>query len=132
MAVSSARRKVITWPSARYGRPPVRPALAPVWLDYRNRLAALVAAMVGLVLWAGGADVLLRGVLDQTALNAVAAAWVTGSLAAVGWLGAFRCPFCGKPFHWDLWVANPIARQCLHCGFERWRDPDAARVLGRR
>ena len=110
----------------------MRPVLAPAWLDYRNRLAAVVAAIVGLVLWLGGGDALLRAVLGETALNALAAAWLTGSLAALGWLAAFRCPFCGEHFHWDLWVANPVTRQCLHCGFERWRDPEAARALRRR
>lgn len=109
----------------------MRPDLAPAWLDYRNRLAALVAAIVGLVLWAGGADAPLRAALGEAALNGLAAAWITGSVAALGWLAAFRCPFCGKCFHWDLWIANPVARACLHCGFERWRDPDAARLLRR-
>jgi Zn ribbon nucleic-acid-binding protein len=107
----------------------VRAPLAPAWLDYRNRLAALVAAIVGLVLWAGGLDAPLRAGLGAAGTNAIAAAWVTGSIAVLGWFAAFRCPFCGRCFHWTLWVANPVARRCLHCGFERWRDPDAARAL---
>ncbi len=109
------------------------PKLAPVWLDYRARLLALVVALVGLVLWAGGLGAALGGVMgDEGAAHAVAAAWLTASAWALGRFAAFRCPFCGKCFHWTLWFANPIAAACLHCGFEKWRDPHAARALGRR
>jgi hypothetical protein len=107
--------------------------LAPVWRDYRNRLAALVLAIVGLVLWADGADTLLAGTLASDALgHAAAAGWITFALGALVWYGAFPCPFCGRCFHWTLWVVNPVADRCLHCGFRKWRDPDAARVLSRR
>jgi Zn ribbon nucleic-acid-binding protein len=107
--------------------------LAPVWRDYRNRLAALVIGIVGLVLWADGADGFLGDLLTgDAALHALAAAWITGTAGALVWLAAFRCPYCGKCFHWTLWVANPIADHCLHCGFQKWRDPHAARALGRR
>jgi hypothetical protein len=107
--------------------------LSPAWRDYRNRLAALVIASVGLVLWADGADALLGEVLgSDTFVHALAAAWITATAGALVWYGAFPCPFCGRCFHWTLWVANPIADRCLHCGFRKWRDPDAARVLSRR
>ncbi|HEX9398848.1 MAG TPA: hypothetical protein VF912_01965 [Anaeromyxobacter sp.] len=108
------------------------PPLAPAWLDYRKRLGALVAAVVGLALGAGGALSALRDLAgSDTPGNLLASAWITGSVAALGWFAAFRCPFCGERFHWTLWVANPIARACLHCGFEKWRDPHAARALAR-
>ena len=90
--------------------------LAPAWRDYRNRLAAVVAAIVGLVLYLDGGDALLRDLL------------VTDGLVD----GAFPCPWCRASFHWTLWDVNPIADRCLHCGFRKWRDPDAARVLTRR
>ncbi len=108
------------------------PPLAPAWLDYRIRLGAVVAAVAGLALGAGGALSLLGELAGSDApANLLAAAWITGSVAALGWFAAFRCPFCGERFHWTLWVANPIARACLHCGFEKWRDPHAARALAR-
>jgi uncharacterized metal-binding protein (TIGR02443 family) len=108
------------------------PRLAPAWLDYRNRLGALVVALVGLVVGAGGALSSLRDLAGGDAPgNLVAAAWITGSVAATAWYAAFRCPFCGERFHFTLWIANPIARECLHCGFKKWRDPHAARTLAR-
>jgi hypothetical protein len=111
----------------------VFPKLAPAWLDYRTRLAVLLVAIVGLVLWADGLGPILREALGTDGpLHLLAAAWTTGSVAALVWFAAFPCPFCGKCFHWTLWVANPIAGSCLHCGFEKWRDPDAGRALTRR
>jgi hypothetical protein len=108
--------------------------LAPAWRDYRNRLAVLVLAIVGLVLWADGLDGVLSDVLGSDAVvHAIAAGWLTLATGALVWYGAFRCPFCEERFHWTLWVINPIADRCLHCGFRKWRDPQAARALdGRR
>ena len=106
--------------------------LAPAWIDYRNRLGAVVLAIVGVVLWLDGLDGLARRVLGSDgAVHLLQAAWTTGAIAALGWWAAFRCPFCRNPFHWTLWVANPVADACLHCGFRKWRDPDAARALRR-
>jgi hypothetical protein len=111
----------------------LNPSLAPAWRDHRNRLAAVVVAIVGLVLWADGADAFLGGVLGSDALvHALGAAWLTGALGALVWYFAFPCPFCGGFFHWTIWVVNPIADRCLRCGFRKWRDPDAARVLSQR
>jgi hypothetical protein len=111
----------------------LNPSLAPAWRDYRNRLAAVVVAIVGLVLWADGADAILRDLLESDALvHALGAAWLTGGLGALVWYGAFSCPFCGGSFHWTLWTVNPVADRCLHCGFRKWRDPHAAKVLSER
>lgn len=103
--------------------------LAPAWLDYRNRLGAVVAAIVGFILWFDGLDEVGRHVLGDGLVHLLEAAWTTGAFAALVWYGAFRCPFCTKHFHWTVWVANPIAGECLHCGFRKWRDPHAARAL---
>jgi Zn ribbon nucleic-acid-binding protein len=104
--------------------------LAPAWLDYRNRLAATAVAAVGIVLWIGGLGAALRVLLDDgAALHALEAAWLTGAIASLGWLAAFRCPSCGHPFHWTLWWANPVADECLHCGFRKWRDPRPVREI---
>jgi hypothetical protein len=110
----------------------VPPKLAPAWLDYRRRLAVLVVAVVGLVLWAGGVGTLGLPLASDAALDALAAAWLTGSAWALVRLALFPCPYCGKWFHMTTWIANPIAAECLHCGFAKWRDPDAARALTRR
>lgn len=107
--------------------------LAPVWLDYRNRLGLVVGAIVGFVLWVDGIDDVARRILGEGgALHLLEAGWTTGAIAALVWYAAFRCPYCGKCFHWTLWVANPVADACLHCGFKKWRDPHAARAFRRR
>ncbi|SRR6266498_826999 len=105
------------------------PSLAPVWRDYLTRRRVLASALVGLV-----PIVMTFGELagSDTPRHLVAAAWITGSVGAALWFAAFRCPFCRNPFHWTLWVANPLSSECLHCGFRKWRDPHAARVLTRR
>ncbi len=110
----------------------MRPKLAPAWVNYRNRVGLLLLAIVGLVLWADGIGPILHELLGDGPLSALAAAWATLTVGAVVWYAAFPCPFCGACFHWTLWVANPLADRCLHCGFQKWRDPHAARALGRR
>jgi Zn ribbon nucleic-acid-binding protein len=104
--------------------------LHPAWREYRRRLRALVAscAATAAIAWgvsAPGDEVaeLVRRVLLSAAL--------TACVAAVVWFAGFRCPYCGQHFHWTWWVSNPFARRCLHCGFEKWRDPHAARGLRR-
>ena len=64
-------------------------------------------------------------------LYVIEAAWTTGAIASLLWYAAFRCPFCGEFFHWTIWIANPVADACVHCGFRKWRDPHAARSLRR-
>jgi Zn ribbon nucleic-acid-binding protein len=54
---------------------------------------------------------------------------MTGTAGALAWYGAFPCPFCGRCFHLTIWIANPVADRCVHCGFRKWRDPHAGRVL---
>ncbi len=107
--------------------------LPPVWRDYLTRVAVLLTALVGLVIGLGGAGAALAELPGGDAvLHVVAAAWITGSVGSLVWFGAFRCPSCGGHFHWTLWVVNPVSNACLHCGFRKWRDPDAARALSRR
>lgn len=108
------------------------PPLAPAWLDYRTRLGVLVAALVGIALGVGGFVTVLRELAGSDAPgHLLASAWLTGTFASLVWYAAFPCPFCGKCFHWTLWVANPITGECLHCGFKKWRDPHAARAFAR-
>jgi Zn ribbon nucleic-acid-binding protein len=106
------------------------PSLAPAWRDYRTRRRSAACALAGLapaLVAATRAWPLVT--LGESAGPLLAAAWLTGTFAAVSWFAAFRCPFCGEFFHWTLWVANPLSGECLHCGFRRWRDPEAARAL---
>jgi hypothetical protein len=110
----------------------VPPKLAPAWLDYRARLTVLVVGVVGLVVWVGGIDSLGARFASEAALDALAAAWLTGCVGALVRLALFPCPYCGKWFHMTTWNANPITSECLHCGFAKWRDPDAARAFTRR
>lgn len=107
--------------------------LAPVWRDYRTRrrvLAAAVVAAVPALAWSTKALPELTG--STAPGHVLLAAWLTALVGAAAWFASFRCPFCGDPFHWTLWVANPFSDRCLHCGFRRWRDPQAARAFARR
>lgn len=109
------------------------PKLAPVWRNYRIRrglLAALIAGLVPVLAWSTKALPELTG--TDAPGHALLAAWITAFLGAAGWFASFRCPFCGRHFHWTIWVANPLSDACLHCGFRKWRDPDAARALAPR
>src|SRR5512140_3721577 len=107
----------------------MRTPLHEAWRDYRaRRRTALAVGAIGLPL-AWTAPVI--GGLGASAMahHVLAAAWATACVASVAWFAAFRCPFCHAHFHWTWLVSNPFADRCLHCGFERWRDPDAARQL---
>jgi len=107
--------------------------LPPVWRDYRTRRRVLAAALAGLVPVLTQTGTALRDLTgSDTPHHLLASAWITASVAALGWFAAFRCPFCASPFHWTLWVANPLSRECLHCGFRKWRDPRPARAFARR
>lgn len=101
------------------------PPLHPVWRDYRNRQRAALLAVGGLA-----AARLLGVMLDPWAGVALLAASAssTACVAAAVWFASFRCPFCGKHFHWTWLVGNPFSARCLHCGFEKLRDPEAARA----
>ncbi|HEX9242153.1 MAG TPA: hypothetical protein VF875_06880, partial [Anaeromyxobacter sp.] len=58
--------------------------LAPAWRDYRNRLAAVVVAIVALVLWVDGGDATMTEVLASDALlHALEAAWITCTTGAL-------------------------------------------------
>jgi hypothetical protein len=83
------------------------------------------------MVWSTGALLGRSGAL-AVALPFVLSAWSTSFVAAITWFAAFRCPHCRRHFHWTWIVANPLSRACLHCGFEKWRDPDAARAYRRR
>ena len=110
------------------------PPLHRAWRDYRNRQRAVLLALAGYLPLVRGAGAALRAWTgDPTPERILAAAWWTACVAAVVWFGSFRCPFCALPFHWTWLVSNPFSRRCLHCGFEKRRDPDAAGVYaGRR
>ena len=104
--------------------------LHPAWREYRRRLRALLASTAATLVIAGYASA-PDGALTQLARRVLLSAGLTACVAAVVWFASFRCPLCDRHFHWTWWVSNPFARRCLHCGFEKWRDPRAARELGR-
>ena len=101
------------------------PSLHPVWRDYRTRQRAVVIAALAVA--AARLAAHASGSWAAIAPLATAAA-ATACVAAVVWFAMFRCPFCANHFHWTWLVSNPFARRCLHCGFEKLRDPEAARA----
>lgn len=99
--------------------------LHAVWRDHRTRWWTVVAAAA---LLAGARIAALScGAWAEIAPVATAAS-ATACLAAVVWFASFRCPFCANHFHWTWLVSNPFAARCLHCGFEKLRDPEAGRA----
>ena len=108
---------------------PMEDLLPTSWRDYRNRRTAVLAA-IGAWLpmhWAGMS--LARFAASRVPHLLLDAGWATGCVAAIAWFLAFRCPWCGAHFHWTVWVGNPFAGTCLHCGFRKWKDPEGARRL---
>jgi hypothetical protein len=104
--------------------------LHPAWREYRRRVRALLASCAVTAVVAGLVSAPGEPA-GQLARRVLLSAGLTACVAAVVWFACFRCPFCGRHFHWTWWVSNPFARRCLHCGFEKWRDPHAARPLRR-
>jgi hypothetical protein len=88
-----------------------------------------VAAAVALAPVLAAASESMRGLSAKEFFFAL---WATVAVSAVVRFASFRCPYCTQPFHWTWIVANPFSRTCLHCGFAKWRDPDAARAYGAR
>jgi hypothetical protein len=116
----------------RLDRDRAEPGLHPAWREYRRRVRALLGAGgATLVVAAAVAAFAPAGELAALLRRALLSAGLTACVAALAWLAGFRCPFCGRPFHWTWWISNPLARRCLHCGFEKWRDPCSARELRR-
>ncbi len=106
--------------------------LHPVWRDYRTRRRALLAILAVIPILAG-AGVSMPGASPMDGPTSLLfSAWITSFVAGAAWFASFRCPFCSRHFHWTWLVANPLSDECLHCGFEKWRDPHAARAYGRR
>ena len=101
------------------------PPLHPVWRNHRTRRWTVVAAAALLA----GARIAAPSSGSWAGIAPVAlAASATACVAAVVWFASFRCPFCANHFHWTWLVSNPFAARCLHCGFEKLRDPDAGRA----
>jgi Zn ribbon nucleic-acid-binding protein len=107
----------------------MRVGLAAVWRDYRNRRRSLLAALAAAPILAATTTLGLPSVPAQaSAHHVLLATWATSLVAAVVWFARFRCPHCAERFHWTWLVANPFSRECLHCGFEKWRDPHGGRA----
>ena len=98
--------------------------LPAVWRDYRNRRRWLLAAVAVAPIVAAAGESAPGTLGSHVTLLALSA---TSLVAAVVWFAGFRCPHCKRPFHWTWLIANPLSRECLHCGFAKWRDPHAAR-----
>ena len=98
--------------------------LSPVWRTYRAWRRVGCAAMLATFL-----VVPLEGIAHGRLPFTVAHyALMALAMVAIGRVGSFRCPRCGKWFHTRTTPApigqtNPFARMCLNCGLPRWTDP---------
>lgn len=106
--------------------------LAPEWRDYRKRCRLVLATVAVFPMMAVAGPALFALEHWDVPARLLLALCATSLIAAVAWFAGFRCPFCTRPFHWTWLVANPLSRECLHCGFAKWRDPHGARHLGGR
>ena len=97
---------------------------ATSWRDLRRRTLAEVCTKVSFVV------LMLLGLsLDQNWLGWPASVLALAWMGIHGWLRAFRCPFCGKPFaSLGFWGFNPAMiippYRCLHCGVRKGAKPD--------
>lgn len=103
--------------------------LAPEWRDYRNRRRLVLGTLAVIPMLAVAAPALFAVGVNDVSAHVLLASCATSLVAGVGRFAAFRCPYCTRPFHWTWIVANPLSRECLHCGFAKWRDPHGAREL---
>jgi hypothetical protein len=106
--------------------------LHPVWRDYRNRRRALAVVLAVIPVLAAAGMSLRALTAAGGSAQLLLSAWATSVVASALWFAGFRCPFCSRHFHWTWIIANPLSDRCLHCGFEKWRDPHLARAYGRR
>jgi hypothetical protein len=69
-----------------------------------------------------------RKLVPGTVFSVAEWTWLGVWMFALGHVGSFRCPRCGKFFHTRLTPppighSNPLSRKCLNCGLPRGMDP---------
>lgn len=102
------------------------------WSEYRRRRRWMVITMltylpgVGLI---GYALSLLIG--PDTAFPVVGGFWMLALLITIRRVASFPCPNCRRPFFCRSMIGNPLAVECMNCGFPKWEEvkPETAAVF---
>jgi hypothetical protein len=105
------------------------------WNEYNRRRRALIVAYLMLPLW-GAIGSMFSALVRRVGLADVANyafAWpvLLPLCAAKFRVLRWRCPRCRKPYHFksrylyaDFW-----ARQCLHCGLQKWQKSEKDQLV---
>jgi hypothetical protein len=103
------------------------------WAEYKRRRRAFWLALCLAPLW------IIPGALISSLLVVAGLGykWVTFlavalpplvsiEVAYTRWI-RWRCPRCGKPFHFGWLYGNALSRRCIHCGLPLWTTGDQPR-----
>lgn len=93
--------------------------------DYRSRRNILWIVFATCVSGALALALSLQWLFDsEVPVSAVVAAWMIAFVVAGARMSWWPCPRCGRSFFSTLWMQNPLATRCVHCGLPKWAgDP---------
>ena len=95
------------------------------WDDYRKRRTVLVVLLAGFLPAGIFVSFLSKALIGSGKLVVpFALCWMASYGVAGHRLAYFRCPRCVLPFFYCRWCFAPWTRQCLHCGWVKWREFD--------
>ena len=83
-----------------------------IWLTYVPGVFVLGYPLT----WLFGSDI---------PIYVVAGAWMLAFIVSANYMESFCCPRCHDAFFRKFWFHNPLARRCVHCGFQKWSDDDS-------
>src|SRR5262245_50197557 len=91
------------------------------WDDYRRRRRWFLVIWLTYVPGALAlGDPLSRLTGSGIPVYIIAGAWILAFIAAANYMEAFPCPRCRRAFFRKWWCHNPLAKDCVHCGFAKW------------
>lgn len=94
------------------------------WDEYRRRRRAFWRALLLVPIWFVPGGLINRRLHD---LGVHGSAGFLAALPLMVIIAGFylrrilwRCPRCGRPFHFSPLYSNPFGRRCIHCGLPLW------------
>lgn len=97
------------------------------WAEHRKRQRwafAFLLTFVPAMLLFGAIPQELGGSGAFGALTAMV--WLPAILVSGLRLACWRCPRCGRFFHWSWLATSPLNSRCLHCGLVKNASADEA------
>lgn len=93
------------------------------WSEYRRRRRWFFIVFLTYVPGVGVIGYSLSALVgSDIAFPVVAGFWMLAFAVAAVRMSSFPCPKCHRPFFHRLWVGNPLAEECIHCGFQKWGE----------